>query len=77
MARRRRATGGFGHGHWPRAQLFAIIKQYREKGHGEAWVAQRLGVSCRMVEQVFAYFDWWEEVEADEQPSDDDWAGGA
>lgn len=56
----------YGRGHWPRAQLFAIVQQYRIKGRDPQWVARRLGVGHRLVVQIYEYLDWCDDLIADD-----------
>jgi hypothetical protein len=53
----------YGHGKWPRNQLYAIVASYRSMGREPAWVAARLGVGPRIVFQIFEYLEELEESE--------------
>lgn len=57
----------YGHGRWPRNQLYAIVASYRGMGREADWVAARLGVGPRLVQQIFDYLDWSDEVQLLEQ----------
>lgn len=46
----------YGHGRWSRKQTYAIVASYREIGRDPRWVAQKLGVGVRMVEQIYDDF---------------------
>jgi len=48
-------TRRFGRGRWPKAQLYAIIGSYTELGRPPEWIAQKLGVSDRLVLQAVEY----------------------
>jgi hypothetical protein len=52
----------YGHGKWPRNQLYAIVASYRAMGREDHWVAARLGVGPRLVTQIYEYLEQTEEV---------------
>lgn len=73
MSRQRgagRRGSRYGRGRWPRAQLFAIVQQYRIKGRHPQWVARRLGVGDRLVAQIYEYLDWCDDVIVDDESED-------
>lgn len=47
----------YGHGRWPRKQLYAIVASYRSLGRRPEWIAAKLGVGPRIVEQICEYLD--------------------
>jgi hypothetical protein len=51
----------YGHGKWPRKQLYAIVASYRSMGRKPEWIASRLGVGPKIVGQIFEYLDWLED----------------
>jgi hypothetical protein len=53
----------YGHGKWPRNQLYAIVASYRRMGREDHWVASRLGVGPRIVKQIYEYLEMCEESE--------------
>ena len=53
----------YGHGKWPRNQLYAIVASYRDIGRSPEWVAVKLGVGPRLVGQIYDYLEWTEEAE--------------
>jgi len=53
----------YGHGRWPRKQLYAIVASYREIGRDPQWVAVKIGVGPRLVHQIYDYLEWTEEAE--------------
>ena len=50
----------FGHGRWPRSQVYAIVAGYWRKGWTVEQVAVKLGLSDRFVAQIFDYLAWGE-----------------
>lgn len=44
---------GFGYGRWPRAQLYAIVHNYRRNGRDPQWVARKLGISEKLTATIF------------------------
>lgn len=60
VTKRARRKDGFGHGHWSRAQLVAIVAEYWRKGWSVEHVSVELGVSEAMVASVFANVEWTE-----------------
>ena len=53
----------YGHGRWPRKQVYAIVASYREAGRSSEWVAAKLGVGPAMVHQLYADLEWMETTE--------------
>ena len=47
----------YGHGRWPRKQLYAIVAHYWSVGHKPEWVAVKLGVGPAIVAQIYDYLE--------------------
>jgi hypothetical protein len=63
----------YGHGKWPRRQLYAIVGSYRDGGRTPAWVGARLGLSEHFVTQIFDHFEeqeFQDAMEADLEAED-------
>jgi len=59
MSRQKR----YGHGRWPRKQLYAIVAGYREAGRSPEWVSRKLGVGPALTVEVYDYLEWRDESE--------------
>jgi hypothetical protein len=60
MSRQKR----YGHGRWPRKQLYAIVAHYWATDRSPEWVAAKLGVGPVLVAQIYEYL-----AERDGEPS--------
>jgi hypothetical protein len=47
----------YGHGYWPRGQVFAIVATYRRKGWSDSAIASKLGLTRKFVAQIGRYVD--------------------
>jgi hypothetical protein len=53
MARPKR----YGHGRWPRKQLYAIVASYWAMDRSAEWVVAKIGVGPALVQQIFCYLE--------------------